>query len=375
MSISYSVNNMSPNEIGAREKMIAACSGSLLTSVVVNPFDVVRVRMQQDSAYASANRKPTQLPTGKFPAPKSLPRSLHGSSPIPAGIGTAICCRDVFWYPSTIDYCVASQLVDSCTLRDHRPPTTFGLLSSIVRDEGFSALWRGLSMQLIQSIPSNVVYFVCYEAMRDNSPIKEWPTLNPLVCGGLARAFATTSVSPLELFKTRLQSVRGPDAAKICIKSIKDMVKGYGFSSLWSGLSLTLWRDVPFSSLYWVVVEAVRVQFRQGRDIKDLSHQFAFIESMTAGTVGGLVAAVATTPFDVGKTRKQLGHLGTASANMRILPFMLHIVKEEGWQTLFVGVTPRMLKVAPACAIMITSYEMSKRYFAKMCPPELGFST
>lgn len=44
--------------------------------------------------------------------------------------------------------------------------------------------------------------------------------------------------------------------------------------------------------------------------------------------------------------------------------FMYHIFKEEGIRGLFVGGFPRTLKVAPACAIMISSYEVGKKIAA-----------
>jgi solute carrier family 25 protein 39/40 len=31
---------------------------------------------------------------------------------------------------------------------------------------------------------------------------------------------------------------------------------------------------------------------------------------------------------------------------------------------LYVGLLPRLLKIAPSCAIMISSYELGKRFFA-----------
>jgi len=41
------------------------------------------------------------------------------------------------------------------------------------------------------------------------------------------------------------------------------------------------------------------------------------------------------------------------------------LIREQGFRSLFSGLTPRLLKVAPACAIMISSYEWSKSQFMK----------
>lgn len=41
--------------------------------------------------------------------------------------------------------------------------------------------------------------------------------------------------------------------------------------------------------------------------------------------------------------------------------FLWHIFKEQGLSGLFRGWAARCLKVAPACAIMISSYEVGKR--------------
>lgn len=331
------------------QKMIAACSGSLFTSVAVTPFDVVRVRLQQQSASASS-------------VTVAIPK-VHPVAAIPQNVGVSACCRDVFWFPSTIDYCVASDAVSGCAVDARKFTGTWDGLKKIAQFEGPTTLWRGLSLTLLMAIPSNVVYFIAYEYMRDNSPIKS-ELLNPLLCGSLARSLSSSVVSPLELIKTRIQSIgESNDAVASVMKGVREMVRDQGVSSLWRGLLLTLWRDVPFSGIYWASVEYFRKQMRASEAFQKRFGDSAFEESFIAGSLGGAIAAVLTTPFDVGKTRRQLCHHSATSTNMRMIPFMYHIFKTEGVSALYVGVIPRILRVAPACAIMISSYEVSKKLF------------
>ena len=41
------------------------------------------------------------------------------------------------------------------------------------------------------------------------------------------------------------------------------------------------------------------------------------------------------------------------------------VVSDHGYRGLYAGLGPRIAKVAPACAIMIGSYETCKEYFAE----------
>lgn len=41
------------------------------------------------------------------------------------------------------------------------------------------------------------------------------------------------------------------------------------------------------------------------------------------------------------------------------------VVSNHGFSGLYTGLAPRTAKIAPACAIMITSYEVCKDYFRK----------
>ena len=262
------------------------------------------------------------------------------------------------------------------------------------------------------AIPANVIYFAGYDWLRRSpqSPLAHniSDTYAPFLAGSISRVAAATVISPIEMFRTRLQaSSHTPHSSSRSVFSetlmgISDMVHAQGYASLWRGFTLTLWRDVPFSGLYWWGYEAVRngltdARERQshGRSAFDLSspstaisattrsasrtrrqaqadHTVTLTDSFIAGASSGAIAAVLTTPFDVGKTRQQvLRHAGDRAGDVasstlrpedRSMPrFLWHIFKTEGMSGLWRGWAARCLKVAPACAIMISSYEVGKQ--------------
>lgn len=63
------------------------------------------------------------------------------------------------------------------------------------------------------------------------------------------------------------------------------------------------------------------------------------------------------------KTRMQLSETSSRGT----LDTLKAVAKAEGLRGLFIGVTPRALKAAPACAIVLASYEAMKLLLARSC--------
>ncbi|MCJ1362778.1 hypothetical protein MMC16_001884 [Acarospora aff. strigata] len=422
-------------EISTGQKMLSAVSGSLLTSLlgsfcpisrdsfnlaklwltnsIVTPLDVVRVRLQSQPP-------PSPLSAVRSIPPSSLPTSF---SNLPPNLGVSACCREVFWVNNNAQFCMVgptSTQIESvsttaaaseCAVEETQRKTfnsTLDGLRKIARNEGLSSLWRGLSPTLLMSVPANVIYFTGYDWLRTSkrSPINGHvsDTYAPLIAGSMARVAAASVISPVEMFRTRLQATSGSGTGvfRATLKGLNEMVQVQGYSSLWRGLTLTMWRDVPFSGIYWWGYEAVRNSLTDARDrsrgrtldparsrtrLRSRSrsqenHSSTFIDSFIAGAVSGAAAAFVTTPFDVGKTRQQVLHhsddapssksRGVSGQKMlrpeeRSMPrFLYHIFTEEGASGLFKGWAARCLKVAPACAIMISSYEIGKKMARNM---------
>ena len=282
--------------------------------------------------------------------------------------------------------------------------STLDGLRKIARNEGPLTLWRGLSPTLMMAVPGNVIYFAGYDWLRTSqlSPLRDRVSdaYAPLVAGSVARVVAALFVSPIEMLRTRMQHLEGASSGVMSqtLRGLREMVGTEGYRSLWRGLSLTLWRDVPFSGLYWWGYEKGRTWLAEGRErvngvpgpadggvlsssrrqsLSQQSHSTVLLDSFIAGGGAGAVAAFVTTPFDVGKTRQQVARYsskqpmrlpdGQLPPEQRSMPqFLWHIFKTERASGLFKGWGARSLKVAPACAIMISSYEIGKKMAGTM---------
>ncbi|XP_045030539.1 solute carrier family 25 member 40 isoform X2 [Daphnia magna] len=268
------------------QQMLCSCLGALTTSTLVTPLDVVKIRLQAQHRTVTPNR-------------------------------CFIYCNGL------MDHCIVcvngqSKALNSSISREQwyrRPGQFTGTLDAfvkIIKTEGVFSLWSGLSPTLVLALPATVVYFTAYEQLRclmkDRQEVEKslfyhkpvW--LTSLLAGAIARTWAVTVVSPLELIRTKMQSQK-LSYREIGV-AVRDLVKNRGLQGLWQGLPPSLMRDVPFS---------------------DESSRKA-------------------------STTKQL---------------FQRIYRQQGIGGLFVGLVPRIAKIAPACAIMISSFEHGKYYFTR----------
>lgn len=213
------------------------------------------------------------------------------------------------------------------------------------------------------AVPATMVYFTLYDRLRsriiESCDYNECPPLwVPTLSGGVARTLAVTVISPLELVRTKMQS------EKLTYWQVggflKTSIKYDGYLSLWRGLGPTILRDVPFSAVYWLNYEYYKKKFNRPHP----SFSFSFV----AGAAAGTVAAVLTLPFDVIKTHRQIElgeiiHGAKRNGSVGTMKMMKNIYNQRGVQGLFAGIVPRVIKVAPACAIMISTYEFGKSFF------------
>jgi len=209
------------------------------------------------------------------------------------------------------------------------------------------------------AVPANVIYFVGYDTLRNSLSSTVSPTLAPLIAGMSARTFAVAAISPIELFRTRLQAYHTTNPNQTgstfrhVFNSVGSLVREKGLVSLWRGLELTLWRDVPFSGIYWTGYEFLRRRFKNNHIFAQGGEAAFFEEAFVSGWLSGTFAAFVTQPFDVSKTRRQVYVMKDGGSEVTsTLRLMGLIWREEGFRGLWKGYVPRMLKVAPACAIM-----------------------
>lgn len=355
-----------PADIGVLERIVSASCGALLTNLLTTPLDVVKTRMQTTPSVAPVKLTPSAATCMYYPVCKDADQAF-----------------------------LRSACIHTTARRPIHTASAMSTLVSVARKEGAATLWSGLTPGLILAIPSTTIYFTAYDELRHalgtRYPGSVIGTYAPLFAGMISRTATVAMTSPLELLRTKAMQQK---SSATLLEAARAEVASGGVSALWRGLSPTLWRDVPFSGLYWLLVDRVSTKLKArlaadhvgggggaaaaaaaaGGALPPPQPTFSqtFSIAFISGLVAGAVSAIVTTPFDVVKTRRQVQwqyeccHENVHFARTGTFEMLRMMAKEEGARGLFAGVGARVAKVAPACAIMIGSYELGKRVFARL---------
>lgn len=229
-------------------------------------------------------------------------------------------------------------------------------MAHLARTEGIGSLWSGLPATMIMAFPATILYFTSYEQFRDifESLLPETSQkVAPFIGGAAARTLTTLIVSPMEMIRTRMQVDGLSWGATTSL--FQQTFRAQGWRTLGIGFSATLLRDVPFSALYFGIYETLK---------KQLPIESFHTKNIACASCAAAIAGILTLPFDVIKTRQQT-MLGSDMSRSPSISSIARLIREEsGTRGFFRGFSPRLMKVVPACAIMMGSYEASKRYFS-----------
>ncbi|CAL4998419.1 unnamed protein product [Urochloa decumbens] len=337
-------------ELGMFERALSAAGAAFVSAIIVNPLDVAKTRLQAQAAGVLYHQPPQMAALG----PDAILSEFKCSPSCTRGLilGEPVCPPDCFQYKGTLD-----------------------VFLKVVRQEGFGRLWRGTNAGLALAVPTVGIYLPCYDIFRnwiEDFTRSNAPGLTPyapLVAGSVARSLACIACSPIELARTRMQAykefrpgVKPPGMYKTLVGVLSPLASSsqnvQNYRALWTGVGAQLARDVPFSGICWSTLEPIRRKLlglvgEEGNAASVLGANFA------AGFVAGSLAAGATCPLDVAKTRRQIEDTEKAM-RMTTRQTLTEIWRSGGVKGLFTGVGPRVARAGPSVGIVVSFYEVVK---------------
>lgn len=285
--------------------------------------------------------------------------------------GFAAVVAEMFTYP--LDTAKTRQQLQGQVGDQHwslaRYRGTLHTLSTIVKNEGITSIYRGLSPALLRQAVYGTIKFGLYYSSKDlamrlvyKNNQRERPLLN-LCCAVVAGSIASALANPTDVIKVRMQSGEMTKSHSGSLMSVGwNIFSQEGVAGLWRGVCPTAKRAALVAAVQlpvydWVKARLLAMGVRDG----PFCHLFGSL-------VAGLSACLASNPVDVVRTRimvqKKQKEIHVTSSptqyHKSAVRCGIYMVRTEGLLSLYKGFVPAFARMGPWNIIFFVVYEKAK---------------
>ncbi|XP_047163058.1 folate transporter 1, chloroplastic-like isoform X3 [Vigna umbellata] len=234
------------------ENATAGAAAGFATVAVMYPLDVVRTRFQVNDGRVS------HLPSYK--------NTAHAVFTIAR---SEVClCTNPVWL-------VKTRLQLQSPLHQTRPYSgLYDAFRTITREEGFSALYRGIVPGLLLQVSHGAIQFTAYEELRkviidfkskrstfhNQNPDKLLNSVDYAVLGATSKLAAILLTYPFQVMRSRLQQRPSGDGVPRYMDTwhvVKETARFEGIRGFYKGITANLLKNAPASSITFIVYENV----------------------------------------------------------------------------------------------------------------------
>ncbi|KAL7563329.1 hypothetical protein ACA910_016684 [Epithemia clementina (nom. ined.)] len=285
------------------------------------------------------------------------------------------------------------------------------VLQSTLQVEGFAGLYRGFGAVVIGGTPGTVLYLTSYDLAKDRLSLLAFPatssssnsnkdtttntgtTLSSSPSESLMREFAVHFSSgmiaeavacivyvPVDVIKERLQVQHPTDklAYRGSWDALQTIARREGIPALYKGYGATLLSFGSYSGFFFVLYEQMQSQVKTyfydypllgPKDNNAVTLPFHWTLACSCGASS--LASWITSPLDMAKLRLQVqrgqitGGGGSETSTVlyrNVWECLVHSYRQGGMAGLFRGAGARVLHIAPATTVTITSYEICRSF-------------
>ncbi|PHT31228.1 Mitochondrial uncoupling protein 6 [Capsicum baccatum] len=314
---------------GGIASIIAGCS--------THPLDLIKVRMQLQGE--TLNKAPA-------------PHTVHNLRPALAFHGGAAASHG--------NIHVSGPMVRPTSVG----PVAVGV--KIIQQEGVAALFSGVSATVLRQTLYSTTRMGLYDMLKQkwsDPNTSNMPLSRKIIAGLVAGGIGAAVGNPADVAMVRMQADgRLPLDQRRNYKSVVDaitqMSKSEGVTSLWRGSSLTVNRAMLVTASQLASYDQFKEMILEKGLMKD-----GLGTHVTASFAAGFVAAVASNPVDVIKTRVM---------NMKVEPGMappysgafdcaMKTIKAEGPMALYKGFIPTISRQGPFTIVLFVTLEQVRK--------------
>ncbi|KAI2627089.1 mitochondrial 2-oxodicarboxylate carrier 1 [Hypomontagnella submonticulosa] len=237
----------------------------------------------------------------------------------------------------------------------------------IIRNEGFSRLYRGITAPILMEAPKRAIKFAANDewgkVYRKAFGVEKMNQSLSILTGASAGATESFVVVPFELVKIRLQDKASAGKYNGIIDVVAKTIKNEGILAMYNGLESTMWRHILWNAGYFGCIFQVKELLPKAE-----TKRGEIVNGLISGSIGGTVGTILNTPMDVVKSRIQ--NSPKVAGQVRKYNWAwgacATVMKEEGFGALYKGFLPKVLRLGPGGGILLVVFTGVMDFFRSM---------
>ncbi|CAB9499142.1 adenosylmethionine carrier 1, chloroplastic/mitochondrial [Seminavis robusta] len=240
---------------------------------------------------------------------------------------------------------------------------------------GFRGIYNGLGAAAIGSAPGAALFFSTYETLKPVfSDLQERYNIQPdqgaishMAAASVGESAACLVRVPTEVIKAKMQTGTGGTGGglKTTIQMVLKETHGTQhnilapiFGGLYRGYAITLMREIPFAMIQFPLYEQFKLSWSDYQGVA-----VSPVQAAACGSFAGAIAAGATTPLDVVKTRLMLG-VDQHGNHYRNAMDVVQKTMAESPMKFWSGVQPRVMWISIGGFVFFGAYEGFRSVFS-----------
>lgn len=177
--------------------------------------------------------------------------------------------------------------------------------------------------------------------------------------GGAAGAIARTTTAPLDRIKLLFQVQAVPSAGTSATaytgvwQAASKITREEGILAFWKGNGTNIIRIFPYSAAQLMSNDTYK------RALANKDGELSVSRRLIAGACAGMTATALTHPLDTVRLRLALPNSGYSGMGNAFVT----MIRAEGMASMYKGLVPTLVGIAPYAALNFASYDMMKRWF------------
>lgn len=235
----------------------------------------------------------------------------------------------------------------------------FNCFNIVVKEEGLKALYSGVKPAILRQATYGTLKLGFYQIMKRKLAQRngKQTAFNNILSGMVSGATAMIICNPTDVLKVRMQSNGVVYHNKSLFHAFYDVYKTEGFKGLYRGTAPNAQRTAVIAAAELSSYDSTKQYL-----LRTLKFEENIYVHIIASAVAGLCGAIATTPFDVIKSRMMSQKISKENKNSdkiykNSVDCFKKTIRNEGLMALYKGFIPSYLRIGPWAMVFFLTYE------------------